>query len=83
MRKPRFHWHLDQALFVLLIMVGAVVSTVLDVQAISAAMTAGRYGLGSGLSVVAPLPVPPPASKASSGASSKRADATVVARLSR
>jgi hypothetical protein len=80
MRKPRFHWHLDQALFVLLIMVGAVVSTVLDVQAISAAMTAGRYGLG--FNAAAPLPVPPPASKASSGASSKRGDATVVARLS-
>jgi len=79
MRKPRFHWHLDQALFVLLIMVGAVVSTVLDVQAISAAMSAGRYGLG--FSAVAPLPVLPPASKASSGAS-KRDDTTVVARLS-
>ena len=79
MRKPRFHWHLDQALFVLLIMVGAVVSTVLDVQAITAAMTTGRYGLG--FSAVAPPPVPPPASKASSGASSNRAGATVVARL--
>ena len=82
MRKPRHHWHLDQALFVLLVMVGAVVSTVLDVQAISAAMATGRYGLGAGIVGVAPLPVRPPASKASSAAS-KRADATVVARLSR
>ena len=36
MHKPRHHWHLDQALFVLLVMIGAVVSTVLDVQAIAA-----------------------------------------------
>jgi hypothetical protein len=76
MRKPRHHWHLDQALFVLLIMVGAVVSTVLDVQAISAAMATGRYGLAG----VAPQPVPPPPPRAS-GNSSKRADATIVARL--
>ncbi len=80
MRKPRQHWHLDQALFVLLIMVGAVVSTVLDVQAIAAAMSAGRYGLG--IATVAPRPVPPPASRAS-GAASKRDDGTVVARLAR
>jgi len=81
MPKPRYHWHLDQALFVLLIMVGAVVSTVLDVQAISAAMTSGRYGLGAGIAAAAPLPVPPPAPRASSGAA-KRADSTFVARLS-
>jgi len=80
MRKPRHHWHLDQALFVLLIMVGAVVSTVLDVQAIGAAMASGRYGLG--IATVAPRPVPPPAPRASATAS-KRGDATVVARLSR
>ena len=47
MHKPRHHWHLDQALFVLLVMVGAVVSTVLDVQAISAAMSSGRYGFAA------------------------------------
>ena len=75
MHKPRHHWHLDQALFVLLVMVGAVVSTVLDVQAISAAMSSGRYGFAA----AAPLPVRPSASKASAGAS-KHADATVVAR---
>jgi hypothetical protein len=80
MRKPRHHWHLDQVLFVLLIMIGAVVSTVLDVQAITAAMANGRYGLGDGIATVAPAPVPPPPPRAS-GSTSKRADATVVARL--
>jgi hypothetical protein len=83
MHKPRHHWHLEQALYVLLIMVGAVVSTVLDVQAISAAVAAGHDGLGSGIAAEAPSPVPPSASRASSSASSKRADATIVARLSR
>ncbi|MBV9890926.1 MAG: hypothetical protein JO090_08590 [Rhizobacter sp.] len=78
MRKPRQDWHLDQALFVLLIMIGAVVSTVLDVQAIAAAMAPGRHGVG--IATAAPRPVPPPASRAS-GAASKRVDATVVARL--
>jgi len=79
MHKPRHHWHLDQALFVLLVMIGAVVSTVLDVQAIAAAMANGRHGLGNGVAAAAPLPVRPSASKASAGAS-KHADATVVAR---
>jgi hypothetical protein len=82
MHKPRHHWHLDQALFVLLVMIGAVVSTVLDVQAISAAMASGRYGIGKGVATMAPQPVKPPASRASAGAS-KGEDATVVARLSR
>ncbi|HTJ06827.1 MAG TPA: hypothetical protein VL624_15900 [Caldimonas sp.] len=81
MRKPRHHWHLDQALLVLLIMIGAVVSTVLDVQAITAAMASGRYGL-DGIATVAPAPLPPPPPRAS-GSTSKRADATVVARLAR
>jgi len=78
MHKPRHHWHLDQALFVLLVMVGAVVSTVLDVQAISAAMSSGRLGVAA----VAPQPAPPPR-RASDGAAPKHADATIVARVSR
>ena len=78
MHKPRHHWHLDQALFVLLVMVGAVVSTVLDVQAISAAMSSGRFSVAA----VAPQPAPPPR-RASDGAAPKHADATIVARVSR
>jgi len=81
MHKPRFKRHLDQALFVLVMMAGAVVSAVLDVQAISAAIAAGRYGLGSGLAVVAPVPLPP-AAAASSGAAHVREHGTVLARLS-
>ena len=74
MHKPRFHWHLDQALFVLLIMAGAIVSAVLDVQAISAAIASGRYGLGPGGLAVVPTPA---------SAASTVSFAAVVARLSR
>ena len=80
MHKPRFHWHLDQALFVVVIMAGAVVSAVLDVQAISAAIASGRYGLGASVALAAPVPLMPPG-PAASGAGREHAKATVVARL--
>jgi hypothetical protein len=42
MGKFRFRSHLDHALFVVLIMAGAVVTAVLDVQAISQAAASAR-----------------------------------------
>jgi hypothetical protein len=78
MYKPRIHWHLDQALFVLLIMAGAVVSAVLDVQAISAATASGRYGLGAGQVASAKAKAK---AKAPASAASAVSFAAVVARL--
>jgi len=75
MGKLRVRSCLDRALIVLLIMVGAVVGAVLDVEDIDEAMASGRYGLG----VVAAAPLPVPAIAASAVAWHE----TVVARLSR
>ena len=76
MGKLRVRSYLARALFVLLIMVGAVVAAVLDVEDIDEAMASGRYGLG----VVAAVPMPAAPAIAASAVAWHE---TVVARLSR
>ena len=79
MGKFRSHSHLDQALFVLLIVAGALMAAVLEVQAVSGAMASGKHGPDTAFAVVGPLPTAPVA--AASAPSGQHA--TVIGRLTR
>jgi hypothetical protein len=81
MGKFRFRSALDQALFVLLIMVGATASVVFDVRAVARAMAAGALGSGA-VAVAAPVPLPPVAG-ASAGERKHGHAGTLVARTAR
>jgi hypothetical protein len=82
MGKSRFRSALDQALFVLLIMVGATASVVVDVRSVASAMAAGKLNLGVE-AVAAPAPPPPPAAGASAVQRRHGNGSTLVARLAR
>ena len=56
MGKNRWKSRLEQTLFVLLVMVGALASAVLDVRAVAGAMAAGKHGLAAGGVAVASGP---------------------------
>ncbi|HEY2188021.1 MAG TPA: hypothetical protein VGH48_05610 [Caldimonas sp.] len=79
MGKSRFRSALDQALFVLLIMVGATASVVVDVRSVASAMAAGKLNLGA-TAVAAPAPLPP---AAVASAAQRRHGDTLVARGAR
>ncbi|HEX4232673.1 MAG TPA: hypothetical protein VH041_00070 [Caldimonas sp.] len=81
MSKFRYRSALDQALFVLLIMVGATASAVFDVRAVARAMAAGALGSGA-VAAAAPAPLPP-AMTASAAERKHGQDATLVARIAR
>ena len=74
MGKNTWKCRLERALFVLLVMVGAVASAVLDVRAVASAMAAGKHGLAPGAVVVA-------ASPATAASAPRRANGTLVARI--
>jgi hypothetical protein len=79
MGKHRSHSQLDQALFVLLIVVGSVMAAVLEVQVVSGALTSGKHGPSTAIAVASALPTAPVA--AASAASGEHA--TVIGRLTR
>jgi len=84
MSKSKFRCYLDQALLVLVIMASATLSAVFDVRAVSAAMAAGKLGLGTATGVAASAPPRAPVAAASAAAEAHGARVgTVVARLSR
>jgi hypothetical protein len=82
MGKSRVRAALDQALFVLLIMVGATASVVVDVRSVASAMAAGKLDHGA-VAVAAPASPLPPAAGASAAEGRHGHGATLVARLAR